>query len=272
MPDAESLFICTRFIGTTPDSSNIYQVICSIVQQIHMNSYMTMPRSFFKLKEKFKHFLHHLPPESKIVIILDAVDQLDKFNNALNFNWLPVSLPRNVKIILTATYHQGLHTKLHKLIDHDDHFLELEEFHPSVNLTLVQTLLASRNRTLSKQQGVNVKSHLHSHPNLTPLGAELIADQTSTWHSNDNVELQCRDAVSLIHQKLRLIELKYGRKTTRRALGYLSGSRYGMTDEEMLEILKKNDDLEASVNELVDAANAAGGTDNITAMLIECRL
>jgi protein phosphatase len=45
-----------------------------------------------------------------------------------------------------------------------------------------------------------------------------------------------------------------------------------LTDEEIHEILKKNEDLEASVNELVDAANAAGGTDNITAMVIECRL
>lgn len=43
-----------------------------------------------------------------------------------------------------------------------------------------------------------------------------------------------------------------------------------LTDPEILAIAGANDDLEQTVNELVDAANAAGGTDNITAMLVEC--
>lgn len=42
-------------------------------------------------------------------------------------------------------------------------------------------------------------------------------------------------------------------------------------DEEMQEIVLKNDDLEAAVNSLIDRANEEGGTDNITAMVVECR-
>ncbi len=44
-----------------------------------------------------------------------------------------------------------------------------------------------------------------------------------------------------------------------------------LEDEEILEIVMAHDDLEDAVTELVDRANAAGGDDNISAMLIECR-
>lgn len=44
-----------------------------------------------------------------------------------------------------------------------------------------------------------------------------------------------------------------------------------LPDEELHEIITKNDDLEAAVNRLIDRANEEGGTDNITAMVVECR-
>ncbi len=43
-----------------------------------------------------------------------------------------------------------------------------------------------------------------------------------------------------------------------------------LTDEQIHDITKRNQDLEAAVGELIDRANEAGGTDNITAMVVEC--
>lgn len=44
-----------------------------------------------------------------------------------------------------------------------------------------------------------------------------------------------------------------------------------LTDPEIHEITGKYDDLERAVAELIDRANEAGGTDNITAMVVECQ-
>ncbi len=44
-----------------------------------------------------------------------------------------------------------------------------------------------------------------------------------------------------------------------------------LTDAEISKIVEQAPDLEASVSTLIDEANAAGGTDNITAMVVECR-
>ena len=42
-------------------------------------------------------------------------------------------------------------------------------------------------------------------------------------------------------------------------------------DVSLPEHLKVDGDLDAAVNKLVAAANAAGGTDNITVLVLECR-
>ncbi len=44
-----------------------------------------------------------------------------------------------------------------------------------------------------------------------------------------------------------------------------------LTDQEILDICSKDDGLEPVISELINRANEAGGTDNITALLIECR-
>jgi protein phosphatase len=43
-----------------------------------------------------------------------------------------------------------------------------------------------------------------------------------------------------------------------------------LSDGEIHNIARKYEDLEKVVSELIDRANAAGGTDNITAMVVEC--
>jgi protein phosphatase len=44
-----------------------------------------------------------------------------------------------------------------------------------------------------------------------------------------------------------------------------------VADTKFSNYLKTDGDLDNAVNELVDAANAAGGTDNITVLVLECR-
>jgi serine/threonine protein phosphatase PrpC len=43
-------------------------------------------------------------------------------------------------------------------------------------------------------------------------------------------------------------------------------------DAKLAEVLRTGCDLDEAVNKLVEAANAAGGTDNITVLVLECRL
>jgi protein phosphatase len=44
-----------------------------------------------------------------------------------------------------------------------------------------------------------------------------------------------------------------------------------LQDDQIHRIVNAGEDLEKGVGELIDQANAAGGTDNITAMVVECR-
>jgi serine/threonine protein phosphatase PrpC len=41
-------------------------------------------------------------------------------------------------------------------------------------------------------------------------------------------------------------------------------------DPKLLELVKDSSNLEAAVASLVDAANQAGGTDNVTVLALQC--
>jgi protein phosphatase len=41
-------------------------------------------------------------------------------------------------------------------------------------------------------------------------------------------------------------------------------------DAKLLEVVRAAPDLEAAVASLIEAANAAGGTDNITVLALQC--
>lgn len=45
-----------------------------------------------------------------------------------------------------------------------------------------------------------------------------------------------------------------------------------LTDQELATLLEDHSDLESTVARLIDEANARGGNDNITAMIVECEL
>ena len=45
-----------------------------------------------------------------------------------------------------------------------------------------------------------------------------------------------------------------------------------ISDDDILSIVRANDEFDKSVDLLVSSANDNGGTDNITAVLIECRM
>jgi protein phosphatase len=43
-----------------------------------------------------------------------------------------------------------------------------------------------------------------------------------------------------------------------------------LSDEEIHQVIENSGDLERAVAELIEKSNEAGGTDNITAMVVEC--
>jgi hypothetical protein len=124
--------IIIRFLGTTPDSSSIYPLIKSICQQIshiYEKSVDAIPIELSNLTNYFKKLLECATPEKPLFIFLDSLDSLSAMNSAHSLSWMPVNLPKNVKIVVsTLSGYYGITQTLHNMIEIPENFAKVNNF------------------------------------------------------------------------------------------------------------------------------------------------
>ena len=118
--------VIIRFLGTTPDSSSIFPLLRSICMQISFIYKVpteNIPSELSNLTNYFKKLLENATPETPLFIFLDSLDQLSSTNSAHSLSWMPVSLPKNVKIIVsTLTGYFGIPETLKNMIEIPENF------------------------------------------------------------------------------------------------------------------------------------------------------
>jgi tetratricopeptide (TPR) repeat protein len=60
--------------------------------------------------QAFADFLHQASGRGRVVIILDALDQLEDKSGALDLDWLPTEIPQNIRLILSTGLGRPLET------------------------------------------------------------------------------------------------------------------------------------------------------------------
>jgi NACHT domain- and WD repeat-containing protein len=118
--------VIVRFLGTTPDSSSIYPLLNSLCYQLSYNyqkPWENVPTELSNLTNYFKKLLENATNERPLFIFLDSLDQLSPTNSAHSLSWMPVNLPKHVKIIVsTLTGYYGIMETLHNMIEIQENF------------------------------------------------------------------------------------------------------------------------------------------------------
>ena len=102
----DNSFVIFRFIGTTPESGETTHLLSSLLHQFHVVNGATSlaDRENENADLVATRFRQEIKEEKRrIVIFLDALDQLSDVDIITEIEWLPVSLPQNVKLIISCT-------------------------------------------------------------------------------------------------------------------------------------------------------------------------
>ena len=106
--------VLARFIGATPDSTNILSLLANLVKEIRRripaqasadgerSSDGDIPFDIDALSMAFHEALSRATAERSLFVFLDALDQLAPANNALEGHWLPQALNPHCRVILSA--------------------------------------------------------------------------------------------------------------------------------------------------------------------------
>ena len=228
-----------RFLGTTPDSSSIYPLLRTICTQISYNYDKPMdniPIELSNLTNYFKKLLEAATTERPLFIILDSLDQLSPTNSAHSLSWVPLNLPKHVKIIVsTLTGYYGIMETFHNMIEIQENFVHVESLGEELALDVIYQMLENIDRTISEQQLPIVKEALKGC--TSPLYVKLLFDQIALWKSyTDNVFIakSIEDCVSKLFER---VESSHGKVLVSHALAYITASKNGLSEAELEDLI-----------------------------------
>ncbi|KAK3084596.1 hypothetical protein FSP39_016054 [Pinctada imbricata] len=238
--------IMIRFIGTTPNSSNIASMLASLTKQIKLvyARDTKVPEELNELVQEFQRCLEYASQSHPLIIILDSLDQIDSSHNARQLTWLPTRLPAYVKFIVSTLEEEEYQC-----------FQKLQTFVSNENMIAVPKLPADDvsgivNKWLSNQRrcltDVQMQILLKSFDSCPlPLYLKLSFDEACRWQSyasaSDTVlQKTIRDSINSLYKRL---EVSHGEKLVSRALGYLTAARNGLSESELEDILSCDEDV-----------------------------
>ena len=245
----KSSFSIVRFLGTSPTSSSIRSVLVSICLQLCSVFGITAPAfdeyNYLQIVQFFSHQLLETLPldkEQHLGIFVDSIDQLSPSDGAHTFNWLPKSLPSNIHIIVSILPDEyNCLATIQNTLPFQHCYIEVTAMPQETGLCLMNNWLNRIGRKITSEQASVVLKAFSDCPQ--PLHLRLIFHQVQRWNSYTNASetilaKSIDDAMSNFFQS---IEYHYGSTLVKRALGYITAARHGLSELELEDILSLDD-------------------------------
>lgn len=243
--DHPSSEVVYRFIGATPSSSDVRSLLEGLCRQINgvYGGEEEVPSSYEDLVDDFPKRLALATAGRPLVLFIDSLDQLSEANNAKSLVWLPGDLPENVRLVVTTRPGDELAAIRNKLPE--EGVLKLEPMPLAEGEELLEKWLTDARRTLQDHQRKEVLSEFEACGN--PLYLRMAFEEARRWTSSyEEIDLKA-DVKGIIRDLYERLsdEGNHGEVLTSRALGYLAASRYGLSEDEMIDVLSRDSEVMA---------------------------
>ena len=246
-------YIIQRFIGATPESTDIRALLENLCREItgaYQGDAATIPTECKDLKEELPKRLALATRDKPLILFLDALDQLSASDNAHALNWLPSELPANVKIVVSVLEREddtGQCFKSARSKVPESELLRLDDMTPEEGSEALGAWLRDANRVLTEEQMGGVLAGFIKCP--MPLYLKLAFEEARLWKSYDwlpcgadDVPGLAGDVPGVVGDMLARLQDKrqHGEVLVSTFLGLLSASRHGLSETEALELLSED--------------------------------
>ncbi|MBN3324316.1 NWD2 protein, partial [Atractosteus spatula] len=271
-PDTDPVVI-VRFLGSTEVSSDLHSLLQSICEQIAINYRCLIhfnPPKIQDLRELLVNLMSESSFHRPLIIVLDALEQLSDNDEARKLWWLPVHLPRSVRIIIsTLPNKHGILQKLRCLIHDENNYIELLQRDRKMCSQVLKHQLLNVKRKVTSGQQIYVNEALGKC--TLPMFVNLIYREVMHWRSHKDVNgtSLCRTVHESIEHLFWSLENKLSSKFVFRALGYITIAKAGLSEMELEDILSLDNSVLSDIMVSTNIKNPLRITYNLIAKLKE---
>ncbi|KAM9319790.1 NACHT and WD repeat domain-containing protein 2-like [Gastrophryne carolinensis] len=240
--------LAVRFVSSYGESLSLSRLLLGLCQQlsdIYTTPVNLHPDNIEKLKECLHRLLLETSKKRPLVLIIDSLNHLKHCERGGDIlEWLPSLLPKNTKIILSVSQEKLLDLK--SQFSERVIFIEMKPTRKECNDNLKISLLKEKRKITSGQQ-VFVNRSLTIDP--SPLQVHLVFKEVMGWKSHQDVNEHSlspsiQNSIERLFYKL---ELKYGYEFVFRALSYITLSRSGIAEAELVDVLSSDNTVLAQL-------------------------
>jgi hypothetical protein len=234
-------FVSFRFLGVTPASSGgraLLESVCRQVARHYGADENTIPTEYRELSQEFPNRLAIATEQDRLVLFLDALDQLSETDPACSLSWLPPELPPNVRLIVSTL--PGVHlAQLERKLPARN-ILQLGPLTLTEGQDLLKMWLGDAGRALQPEQAKEVLGKFV--PNGLPLYLKLAFEEARRWHSYTPPVSLAADVPGIIRAWFARLSLDthHGAVVVSKSLGYLAAASHGLTEDELLDVLSRD--------------------------------
>ena len=246
--------VLRRFLGTSLASSNIRLLLESLVEQLVSawdERVPPIPEAFEDLCDLFASTLGRAHALGRpVIVFLDSLDQLHHDNAAWRLDWLPERLPDSVVLIVSTLTESDASVNIlanlkgrYAGASQDGHVsvFQVPQLSAGEASAVLDSWLSDDGRRLASRQRDLIDAAFTASP--TPMTLRLAYALSTQWRSTD-VDVEVAHSVrGLIRQIFVRAEKAHGKVLVSRALGYLTASRFGLSMDELEDILSVDDDV-----------------------------
>jgi TPR repeat protein/tetratricopeptide (TPR) repeat protein len=235
----ESLFL--HFIGASPHSADWMAMLRRILGEFHrrLGIEMEIPDQPDALRQAFANALHMAAEKGRIVLVFDALNQLEDRDQALDLVWLPPEIPADIRLILSTLPGRPLED----LTTRGWPTMQVEPLKPEERRQLIKNYLAQYTKALPTEYTDQIAG---SDQAANPLFLRVLLEELRLYGDHDTLGrkigeyLSAETVVDLYQQILENYERDYERERpglVRESMSLLWAARRGLSEAELLEML-----------------------------------
>lgn len=242
-PDA---LVLNHFIGASRNSTDYKQILKRFIIELSdkFNLSTNLPEDLKNIHLVFTKVLKKIPNEKRIILIIDALNQLDDEGYSNHLFWMPESFPENITIITSCIPGEIEETlKQKKFVSIPIHPLENEK---QCQQFIVDYLKLYRKKLDRKNQ----KKILKKPQAYLPIYLKTLLEEIRMYGDHTTLGkqiefyLEAQTPVSLFKRVLSRYEKDYEKEhpnLIQKAFSYIWVSRRGLMESELLQLMGKNE-------------------------------